>query len=114
MRQTVAKQYNEALKDLVETPFVPEHCTSVWAQYSVLSDRRDDVQAALKEHGIPSVVYYPVPCHLATAYADLGYKHGDMPVSEQIAEQIFSLPMHPYIEEGFAEQVANVVRGALT
>lgn len=108
-RQMVAANYNEALQGLVETPFVPDGYTSVWAQYSVLSDKRDEIQAALKEHGIPSVIYYPVPCHLATAYAPLGYTEGDMPVSESTSKQILSLPMHPYIETDFAKTVADVI-----
>jgi len=110
LRQKVANAYSAELDGLVETPYVPEGYKSVWAQYSVLSDRRDDIQAALKQAGIPSVVYYRIPCHLSKAFEHLGYKEGDMPESERASKRIFSLPMHPYIEGDFAEQVADVVR----
>ncbi len=112
-RQRVANSYSNALEGLVETPYVPEGYKSVWAQYSVLSDHRDAIQAALKEARIPSVIYYRIPCHLSKAFEHLGYREGDMPESEKASKRIFSLPMHPYIQEGFAEQVAGVIRTTL-
>ena len=113
LRQKVAASYTQALSDLVETPHVPEGYTSVWAQYSVLSDHRSEIQEALKSAGIPSVVYYRIPCHLSKAFEYLGYQEGDMPESEKAAMRIFSLPMHPYIESDFAEQVADVIRSVV-
>jgi UDP-2-acetamido-2-deoxy-ribo-hexuluronate aminotransferase len=110
LRQKVAANYTKALSGLVETPYVPEAYTSVWAQYSVLSDHREALQAALSDAGIPSVIYYRIPCHLSKAFGYLGYKEGDMPESENASKRIFSLPMHPYIEDGFAETVADVIR----
>lgn len=112
-RQKVAQAYTEALSGLVETPYVPEGYKSVWAQYSVLSDNREIIQAALKDSGIPSVIYYRVPCHLSKAFSYLGYKEGDMPESERASKRIFSLPMHPYIEDGFGERIASVLRTIL-
>lgn len=114
LRQQVAENYSRALDGLVETPFIPEGYKSVWAQYSVLSDRREEIQAALKEAGIPSVVYYRIPCHLSKAFEHLGYAEGDMPESEKASKRIFSLPMHPYVEETFASEVADVMRRALS
>ena len=114
LRQKVADSYTQALEGLVETPYVPDGYNSVWAQYSVLSDHREALQDALKEAGIPSVVYYRIPCHLSKAFEHLGYKEGDMPESEKASKRIFSLPMHPYVEGDFAEKVANVCRVALT
>ena len=113
LRQQVASNYDEALKGLVETPYVPEGYKSVWAQYSVISEHREAIQAALKEQGIPTAVYYPIPCHLATAFADLGYTKGDMPNSEWASERIFSLPMHSYVEEDFAMRVADIIRSVV-
>ena len=112
-RQRVAQSYSNALAGLVETPCVPADYKSVWAQYSVLSDHRQAIRSALQASGIPTVVYYPVPCHLSAALRNLGYRRGDMPVAENIAGRIFSLPMHPYIEDGFAGQVAEVIRVAV-
>ena len=113
LRQKVADNYSKALDGLVETPYVPEGYKSVWAQYSVLSDKREEIQAALQKKGIPSVVYYRIPCHLSGAFAHLGYSEGDMPESERAAKRIFSLPMHPYIEDGFADQVAAIIRSVV-
>jgi UDP-2-acetamido-2-deoxy-ribo-hexuluronate aminotransferase len=65
----------------------------------VLSDRRDELQAKLKNAGIPTAIYYPKPLHLQPAFAHLGYRSGDFPNSEITAASIFSLPMHPYLAE---------------
>jgi UDP-2-acetamido-2-deoxy-ribo-hexuluronate aminotransferase len=101
-RQKVAQRYSEGLRNVVEVPYVSPDCTSVWAQYSVLSDRRAELQQKLKVAGIPSAVYYPLPLHLQGAFDHLGHKPGDFPSSEKASERIFSLPMHPYLTE--AEQ----------
>ena len=93
-RQQVAKRYNQLLKNVVSVPVVPDQCISAWAQYSVESDKREDIMARLKIANIPTTIYYPKPLHLQTAFSYLGYKKGSMPVSEAIAERIFSLPMH--------------------
>ena len=114
LRQKVASNYTKALEGLVETPFVPEGYTSVWAQYSVLSDHREKIQVELQEAGIPSVVYYRIPCHLSKAFEHLGYKEGDMPESEKASKRIFSLPMHPYVQDDFAERVADIIRSTVS
>ncbi len=101
-RQKVAQRYSEGLRNVVEVPYVSPDCTSVWAQYSVLSDRRAELQQKLQKAGIPSAVYYPLPLHLQGVFAHLGHKPGDFPISEKASERIFSLPMHPYLTE--AEQ----------
>ncbi len=112
-RQRVAQNYQEALAGLVEIPWIPADCKSVWAQYSVLSDHRQALRSALQASGIPTVVYYPTPCHLSTAFRNLGYRRGDMPVAESVSGRIFSLPMHPYIEDDFAGQVAAALRSVV-
>ena len=96
-RQEVAQRYSEGLRPMVEVPYVAPECTSVWAQYSVLSDRKEALLQQLKEAGIPTAIYYPKPLHLQDAFLHLGYQAGDFPVSEKIAASIFSLPMHPYL-----------------
>jgi len=98
-RQRVAARYTQGLNSRVQTPHIPEGSTSAWAQYSILTDRREEVQAALKTAGIPTAVYYPLPLHLQGAFADFGYAQGDFPVAEATAGRIFSLPMHPYLED---------------
>lgn len=98
-RQEVAARYSEGLKGIVKTPSIPDGYRSAWAQYSVLSENRDQLIEKLKKAGIPTAIYYPKPLHLQTAYKILGYKKGDFPVAEEIAEKIFSLPMHGYLNE---------------
>ncbi len=98
-RQKVAQRYSAGLRNIVEVPYVAAACTSAWAQYSVLSDRRAELQQKLQAAGIPSAVYYPLPLHLQGAFAHLGHQPGDFPSSEKAAERIFSLPMHPYLTE---------------
>jgi UDP-2-acetamido-2-deoxy-ribo-hexuluronate aminotransferase len=108
-RQEVARRYSEALKDVVTVPYVAPEATSVWAQYSVLSDHREDLQAKLKAAGIPNAIYYPLPLHLQGAFAHLGHKPGDFPVSEQVAQRIFSLPMHSYLRAQDQGKIAEIL-----
>lgn len=98
-RDRVAARYNELLAGKVKTPVVKDDRTSVWAQYCILSDDREGTIARLKEHGVPTAIYYPLPLHLQTAYRYLGYQKGDFPNCEYAADHIFSLPMHPYLDE---------------
>ena len=108
-RQEVAGRYRAALQQVVQVPSVAPECTSVWAQYSVLSGRRETLQQKLAEHNIPTAVYYPLPLHLQGAFAHLGYHPGDFPLSESAARQIFSLPMHPYLSETDQERIVNTL-----
>ena len=80
-------------------PLVKPDCTSIWAQYSVLSDRREELLRHLNSKNIPTAIHYPKLLHLQEAFGFLGYHQGDFPMSEQVANQIFSLPMHSYLPE---------------
>jgi UDP-2-acetamido-2-deoxy-ribo-hexuluronate aminotransferase len=91
-RQEVANRYSKALGSIVKVPFVSPDCTSIWAQYSVLSDDRLALQERLKAAGVHTAIYYPKPLHLLEAFASLNHKPGDFPVSERAASRIFSLP----------------------
>ena len=97
LRQNVAGQYNELLKNILPTPSVQKYNTSVWAQYSIRVTSRESIQEKLKKKGIPTAVYYPVPLHLQECFNYLSYKKGDFPVSEVISKEIMSLPMNPYL-----------------
>ena len=102
LRQEVASKYSERLSASSEElvlPYVDSNCTSAWAQYSVRVKNRDDVQATLKEQGIPTAVHYPMPLHLQECFAYLGYNKGDFPISEQVSGEIMSLPMNPYLSD---------------
>ena len=99
LRWEVGQQYNELLSNMsgIQVPVIAEGNDSVYAQYTILTEDRDNISKALKAEGIPSVAYYAVPLHLQGAFADLGHKAGDFPVAEQVAAQCLSLPMHPYL-----------------
>jgi UDP-2-acetamido-2-deoxy-ribo-hexuluronate aminotransferase len=112
LRQEVAARYNRLLAGAVKTPVIRAGNVSAWAQYSVLHPRRDDVIKKLRENGIPTAVYYPIPLHLQEAFAGLGYRKGDFPIAEKIAGEIFSLPMHPYLGASEQEFIAKIVCGA--
>jgi dTDP-4-amino-4,6-dideoxygalactose transaminase len=108
-RQRIAQQYSQALNALVEVPSVAPDCTSVWAQYSVLSEHRELLLKKLQEAQIPAAIYYPVPLHLQGAFAHLGYQAGDFPVSENASRRIFSLPMHPYLGQADQERIVQAL-----
>ncbi|NPA24983.1 MAG: DegT/DnrJ/EryC1/StrS family aminotransferase, partial [Deltaproteobacteria bacterium] len=97
-RNQVAETYSRALADNFSIPVVEDDCRSVFAQYTLRSRRRERVLAELGEAGIPYAIHYPVPLHLQPAFAGLGYGPGDFPVAEKIAGEVFSLPMHPFLD----------------
>ena len=109
LRNNVALRYSEKLKNTVTTPFVHKDCTSVWAQYSLLTEHRDDMLKKLKSRGVPTAVYYPKPLHMQDAFRTLGYMRGDFPISERIADSIFSVPMHPYLSEEDQDYIVRAI-----
>lgn len=113
VRQQVATTYDEALAGYVKTPVIPTGFTSVFAQYSVQSDRRDGLLNALKQEGIPTAVHYPKPLHLQKAFAGLGYGTGDFPNAESVSQRIFSLPMHPYLKPHDLEKICSTIKATL-
>jgi UDP-2-acetamido-2-deoxy-ribo-hexuluronate aminotransferase len=109
LRNKVAARYSEKLKRHAVTPYVREDCVSVWAQYSLLTERRDEMLKKSKSKGVPTAIYYPKPLHLQEAFNSLGYKRGDFPVSERIADSIFSVPMHPYLTEEVQDHIVKAI-----
>ncbi len=112
-REEVAQRYGSLLEGAVVTPFIAANRTSAWAQYSVLTEQRDAMLKKLAAKRIPTAIYYPNPLHLQQAFASLGYKAGDFPVSERVAKQIFSIPMHPYLTAAEQEFVTTAIREAV-
>ncbi len=110
LRQTVAQRYSDGLKDVVTVPAVRDYNVSAWAQYTLRHPNRETVQSKLKEHGIPTAIYYPLSLHRQEAFLHLGYNEGDFPISEQMSRQVFSLPMHPYLTEEEQNKVIEIIR----
>jgi len=113
LRNEVAARYSKGLQGRVVTPVVAPDRTSVWAQYSVLTHRREDLIKKLNSKGIPTAIYYPKPLHLQGAFSTLDYTRGDFPLSEKIADAILSLPMHPYLRAEEQERIVDVLIGGL-
>ncbi len=112
-RDHLASVYDEELKEAVVIPKRLPGRKSAWAQYTIKTDRRSDIQAALNEAGIPSAVYYPKPMHLQAPYLAYGGGEGSLPVSESICHEVMSLPMHPYLPDEDARRIAEVIRKAV-
>ena len=112
-RQEVAARYDKLLAGAVKTPLIRQGNFSAWAQYSVLHPRRDEVIKKLRDNNIPTAVYYPIPLHLQEAFANLGYRQGDFPVAEKIAGEIFSLPMHPYLDHQDQDRICAAIRSVV-
>jgi UDP-2-acetamido-2-deoxy-ribo-hexuluronate aminotransferase len=115
MREEVAGRYTNHLSSLTSliTPFMPEEYRSSWAQYSILAKdemHREILQTALKAMSIPTAIYYPKPLHLQTAFAYIGYKEGDFPISENYTKRVFSLPMHPYLQTDEQKRIADILK----
>ena len=113
-RNKVADAYEQAFADTakITTPVKSEYSTHVFHQYTVKLNgvNREALKSKLAEKGVPAMVYYPVPLHLQTAYQEYGYKKGDFPVAEQLAECVISLPIHTEMQE---EQLNHIINSVL-
>jgi dTDP-4-amino-4,6-dideoxygalactose transaminase len=114
-RERIARRYSVRLGDVATVPRLAPGSTSVWAQYTirVASGRRDELAAALKACGIPTAVHYPIPLHRQEAYQRFPVAAGGAPVSERLAEEVISLPMHAYLDPATQDRIIDAVRGAL-
>jgi len=106
-RRQVAATYTELLNEagIITTPFIESHNESAWAQYTIQVDNRDQVQAKLKEQGIPTAVHYPIPLNKQPAVSS----DADLPVGDTVAQKVMSLPMHPYLTTKEQQKIINVL-----
>ncbi|MGH8605659.1 MAG: DegT/DnrJ/EryC1/StrS family aminotransferase, partial [Gammaproteobacteria bacterium] len=112
-RQCVAQRYNQALSDIVRTPAVAGDAICAWAQYTLRVAQRDRVVASLKEKRVPTAIYYSKPLHCQTAYLNYPTSPGGLSVSEKLAGEVMSLPMHPYLEPKGQDYIIESVREAV-
>lgn len=106
-RREIVKAYNEALQNnALVTPVAKAYNEHVYHMYILQSENREEVIEKLKEAGIATGVYYPVPLHLQKVYKNLGYKEGDMPVAEYLSHRTFAIPVYPELNE---EQVQYII-----
>ena len=116
-RQKIALRYTKALCDVIDVPVTNTANESVWAQYTVrvrAHHNREAIMTALSDIGIPTVVYYPRPLHQQTAYAKFPTDPNGLIASETLSQTVFSLPMHPYLEEGVQDQIIDGMLKVLT
>ena len=111
-RNSIAERYTEALHNRFVTPHVPQGYRSIWAQYTLRAEdsgARDAIMATLKSEGIPTAVYYPRPLHAQTAYAVFPTDPAGLVHSKSASEQVFSLPMHPYLTKDQIDSIIHVL-----
>lgn len=112
-RQRVAARYADGLRGVVSTPVVPNGSTCSWAQYTIRTDRRDELQKKLAEQKVRTEIYYPRPLHMQAPYRDCPAAPGGLPVTERLKDEVLSLPMHPYLTPQQSEYICSAVRAAL-
>lgn len=111
-RNKFAKIYSEKLKDVVKVPVILEGYISSYAQYTIIlnnEEERNNLQAKLKEVGIPTMIYYPIPLHKQIVYNGYDFNLEDLKVSENLCKCVLSLPMHPYMSEEQIEKISNEI-----
>jgi dTDP-4-amino-4,6-dideoxygalactose transaminase len=115
-RERIARRYNAKLADVVKVPHIGNNHSCVWAQYTIRvpAPRRDALAAALRAQGIPTAMYYPTPSHRQTAYRHYPVADGGLPVTDKLAGEVISLPMHAYLDEATQDRIVTAVRGALS
>jgi len=109
-RSLIGARYTQALADVVKVPHIPLGHRSSYAQYTIEAENRDALKAYLQEAGIPSVIYYVKPLHLQAAYCHFPRAAAGLPVSEQVAGRVLSLPMHPYLLNEDQDKVIATIR----
>lgn len=108
LRNEVAQKYTSLLNEngIQTTPQVEEHNLSAWAQYTIRVNNRDVLQAKLQAAGIPTAVHYPIPLNKQPAVADNKIQ---LPIGDEIAQEVMSLPMHPYLQEEDIKKVVHTL-----
>lgn len=112
-RRSLAERYNALLSGLpFARPQPPQYARHVYHVYAVRLERRDEALKLLRDAGIGAGIHYPVPVHLQRAYAELGYRAGDLPVTEMLANDFLSLPIYPELLPEQAAEVVGILRSA--
>ncbi|RFC62898.1 DegT/DnrJ/EryC1/StrS family aminotransferase [Fulvimarina endophytica] len=115
-RMRIARRYGELLKGHVVPQALAEGAVSTVAQYTVRlpqPERREAVQAALREAGVPTAIYYPIPLHRQTAYERFEVAGGELTETDGLSREVISLPMHPYLSEETQDHIVEALIGAL-
>jgi UDP-2-acetamido-2-deoxy-ribo-hexuluronate aminotransferase len=108
-RQKVADHYTNGLSQILQTPVIKPNRSSAWAQYTLRVKNRDALQLKLKENGIPTSVFYPIPLHLQECFQYLHNQQGDFPISEKASNEVMSIPMNPFLTNDQIDYVINKI-----
>ena len=111
-RQQIANWYNEGLQGIGDLVLPVKHpdATHVYHLYVIRTDKRDALSKYLSEHGIGTLIHYPIPPHLQEAYSYLGYKQDDFPIAEKIACTCLSLPIWPGLKKNDVDFIINTIK----
>jgi dTDP-4-amino-4,6-dideoxygalactose transaminase len=109
-RRKIAEKYDEGLKDVVVIPKINEDNEVIYHQYTVRTNRRDQLKEFLKEKGIDTAIHYPAPLHLQPAFKYLGYKEGDFPEAEKASREVLSLPIQQDLTDDEVQYVIKCIR----
>ncbi|HEX9323051.1 MAG TPA: DegT/DnrJ/EryC1/StrS aminotransferase family protein [Xanthobacteraceae bacterium] len=114
-RHRAACRYRDALGDAVIVPRIADGLSSVWAQYTIRlpAGRRAEVAARLRAEGVPTAIYYPKPLHRQDAFRQFPVAGNGLPVTDRLAEEVLSLPMHAYLDEPTQDRIIDAVRRAV-
>jgi len=111
-RTQISLKYNKGLEGIgdLRLPFVLPGLESVWHQFIIRSNKRNELQDFLKENGIGTIIHYPIPPHLQECYKELGYGKGDFPIAEELADTVLSLPIYPGLKDSDIAFICEVIK----
>ena len=108
-RENLARKYSSLLSRVVEVPHLISGAKSVWAQYTIKCKNREKLISFLSSQNIPTAIYYPRPMHLQEAYKSFGDGINSLPISENLSQEVLSLPMHPYMKEEVFDRITKAI-----
>jgi dTDP-4-amino-4,6-dideoxygalactose transaminase len=111
-RKKIASKYMQALANVIDLtlPFVPEENIPTWHLFVVRHPKRNALQTYLNQLGIGTLIHYPIPPHLSEAYGELGWKCGDFPITEELANTVLSIPFGPHLTQPEQDEVISAIQ----
>lgn len=109
LRAHIANLYDKGMSCTIKCPELMEGAFSSWAQYTLITPKRDRLQAHLKKHNIPTAIHYQTPLSSQPAYKDCPRPQRGLPVADQLADQVLSLPMHAYLKKPIQDVIIDTV-----
>jgi len=110
-RIRIGRTYRDMVAEIpgIQAPIVRNDRSCVWAQFTIQTDRREQIAQALKDAGIPTAVHYPIPLHQQPAYKSVTRAAGSLSIAENVSRRVLSLPMHPYLDETSMQMIVHAL-----